>query len=300
MVDAGRRARVLPEEDYYSADIRADSRETRKTPRSMSTQLSHLQIDDLSIAYRRAGRGPALVLLHGFLCDSRCWRCQLADLSEHFDVIAWDAPGAGMSSDPPVPFTLGDWSRCLARFLDALGAAPAHVVGLSWGGVLAQDFYRLDPMRVSRLILADTYAGWKGSLPAEAVEQRLARCERDSRLPPEALVSRWVPEMFSDAAPPRLLEEMSTVFADFHPVGFRLMAQSLADTETTGLLPGIRSPTLILWGEDDSRSPIAIAEQLRDAIPGADLRVIARAGHVSNMEQPAAFNAEVRRFCVAA
>jgi len=240
-----------------------------------------------------------LILLHGFLCDSRCWRRQLADLSEQFDVIAWDAPGAGSSSDPPDPFTLADWSRCLAAFLDALGVAQAHFVGLSWGGVLAQEFYRLDPTRVSRLVLADTYAGWRGSLPAPAVEQRLSRCERDSHLPAEEFVPRWVPEMFTGAVPPDVLEELSDVFADFHPLGFRLMAKSLADTNTTDLLPRIGARTLILWGEDDHRSPISIAEQLRTAIPDADLRVIAHAGHVSNMEQPAAFNAHVRRFCLA-
>jgi pimeloyl-ACP methyl ester carboxylesterase len=92
--------------------------------------VKRLQIDDLSIAYRRAGEGPALLLLHGFLCDSRCWRYQLADLSEHFDVIAWDAPGAGASSDSPASFTLADWSRCLAKFLDALDAAQAF--GATW------------------------------------------------------------------------------------------------------------------------------------------------------------------------
>lgn len=265
----------------------------------MTTELSRVHIGDLSIVYRRAGQGPALLLLHGFLCDSRCWRCQIADLSEHFDVIAWDAPGAGASSDPPVPFTFADWSRCLAKFLDALGVADAHVVGLSWGGVLAQDFYRLYPLRVSRLILADTYAGWKGSLSASIVEQRLSRCERDSHLPPEEFVARWVPEMFTSAAPPALLEEMSGVFADFHPLGFRLMAKSLADTDTTDLLPTIRARTLILWGEDDRRSSMATAEQLRNAIRGAELQVIARAGHVSNMEQPAAFTSQVRRFCLA-
>jgi pimeloyl-ACP methyl ester carboxylesterase len=105
--------------------------------------------------------------------------------------------------------------------------------------------------------------------------------------------------MFTDAAPPDLLDEMSAIFADFHPSGFRLMAKSLADTDTTDLLPGIGARTLILWGEDDRRSPISIAEQLRSAIPGAELQIIAHAGHVSNMEQPAAFNSQVRRFCLA-
>lgn len=265
----------------------------------MRTQLSHVQIDDLSIGYRQSGQGPPLLLLHGFLCDSRCWRRQLAALSDQFNVIAWDAPGAGASSDPPDPFMLTDWSDCLARFLDAVGVERAHVVGLSWGGVLAQDFYRLYPARVSRLVLADTYAGWKGSLPPFATEQRLSRCERDSHLSPDRFVPLWVPEMFTEAASPELIDEMSAVFADFHPLGFRLMAKSLADSDTTELLPRIGARTLILWGEHDRRSPLSIAEQLRSAIPGASLSIIEHAGHVSNMEQPDAFNDQVRRFCLA-
>jgi pimeloyl-ACP methyl ester carboxylesterase len=265
---------------------------------TMSAELRHLTIDDLTIGYRRSGKGPALVLLHGFLCDSRCWRHQLEDLSAQFDVIAWDAPGAGSSSDPPHAFTLGDWSRCLAQFLDTLGVTQAHLVGLSWGGVLAQEYYRRYPGRVLRLVLAGTYAGWRGSLPAFGVEQRLARCERESHLPAAEFVPRWVPEMFTSTVSQDVLDELSAVFADFHPRGFRLMAKSLADTDTTDLLPRIAAPILLLWGENDERSPISIAEQLRRSVPGAELRVIAHAGHVSNMEQPAAFNHEVRDFCL--
>jgi len=264
----------------------------------VNAELSRLQIDDLSIAYRRAGEGPALVFLHGFLADSRCWRTQLEGLADQFDVIAWDAPGAGSSSDPPDPFTFADWSRSLAKFLDAIGVVRAHVVGLSWGGVLAQIFYRMYPGRVLKLVLADTYAGWKGSMPPDVVAQRLARCEHDSRLPPEEFVPRWVPEMFTESVPQGPVRELSAIFADRHPLGFRLMAKSLVDTDTSDILPAIAAPTLVLWGDDDRRSPISTGERLRDAIPGAELKVIANAGHVSNMEQPAAFNEQVRRFCL--
>jgi pimeloyl-ACP methyl ester carboxylesterase len=106
-----------------------------------------------------------------------------------------------------------------------------------------------------------------------------------------------VPEFFTEAASHDLKEEMSAVVSAFHPLGFRLMAKSSADTDTSYLLPNIEVPTLVLWGEDDRRSPMNIAEQLRDAIPNAKLAVIAKAGHVSNMEQPEEFNAQVRRFC---
>jgi pimeloyl-ACP methyl ester carboxylesterase len=260
--------------------------------------LARAEVDGHSVAYRYTGEGPPLVLLHGFLCDSRCWRRQLAGLSDRFGVIAWDAPGAGSSSDPPDPFTTADWARCLAGFLDLLGIERAQVLGLSWGGILAQEFYRLYPARVRALILSDTYAGWRGSLSESACEKRLERCFLESSLPPEDFVARWVPQFFTEGASRDLKEEMSAVVSDFHPLGFRLMAKSSADTDTTDLLPNIEVPTLVLWGDDDRRSPMNIAEQLLDAIPNAELSIIANAGHVSNMEQPEEFNARVRRFCL--
>ncbi len=264
-----------------------------------STELTRVEVGGHSVAYRYAGDGPALVLLHGFLCDSRCWRRQLEDLSDRFNVVAWDAPGAGSSSDPPDPFTITDWAHGLAEFLDTVGIARAHVLGLSWGGVLAQELYRLYPTRIAGLILADTYAGWKGSFPESVVEQRIARCLSESSMPAEEFVARWVPvEFFTEAASQGLAGEMSAVVLDFHPHGFRLMAKSLAETDTTDLLPNIAVPTLLLWGDDDRRSPMSIAEQFRDAIPNAELAIIANAGHVSNMEQPEGFNAQVRRFCL--
>ncbi len=263
-----------------------------------SAELTRAEVNGLSVAYRYAGEGPPLILLHGFLCDSRCWRRQLADLSDRFRVIAWDAPGAGSSSDPPDPFTITDWAQCLAGFLDTVGTERAQVLGLSWGGILAQEFYRLYPDRVLALILSGTYAGWKGSLPESACKKRLERCFLESSLPAEEFVPRWVPEFFTEAASHDLKEEMSAVVSDFHPLGFRLMAKSSADTDTTDLLPNIGVPTLVVWGDDDRRSPLNIAEQLRDAIPDVELATIAKAGHLSNMEQPEEFNTQVRRFCL--
>jgi len=259
---------------------------------------AHIQIDGHSIAYRSRGAGPPLVLLHGFLCDSRVWRRQLEDLSDRFTVVAWDAPGAGQSSDPPDTFTIADWAAALAAFLDAIGIDRAHVLGLSWGGLLAQEFYRQHPARVRTLILADTYAGWKGSLGAEVAAQRLARCVRESTLPAAEFVAGWVPHEFFMDASPELRDEMADVVAAFHPLGFRLMARALAENDTTDLLASIEVPTLLLWGEGDQRAPLAVAERFRSLIPRGELAVIPQAGHVSNMEQPGEFDAQVRRFCL--
>ncbi len=253
-------------------------------------------VNGLSVTYERNGEGPPLVLLHGVLSDSRVWSKQLLYLSDEFTVVAWDAPGAGQSSDPPEPFAMADWADCLVGLMDAIGIERAHILGHSWGGILAQEFYRQHPARTRSLILADTYAGWKGSLPESVYEERLAAVLREASMPASEFVPKWIPGLLSDAASDELRVELAAIMSDFHPVGYRLMIQT-ADSDTRDLLPTIRVPTLLVWGEEDRRAPLTVAHQLRDAIPGAKLAIIPGAGHESNLERPARFNAEVRGFC---
>jgi pimeloyl-ACP methyl ester carboxylesterase len=256
------------------------------------------EVDGLSIAYERAGTGPALVLLHGFLFDSRAWRPQLESLSSNFTVIAWDAPGAGRSSDPPETFTTADWADCLGGLLDIEGIGAAHILGLSWGGMVAQEFYRRHTRRTRSLVLADTYAGWRGSLGEATAEERLANCLRDSSSSVDEVVGKYLPGMYSESAAQEVRDGLASIMSSFHAVGFRLMARSSAQLDTRDLLPQIRVPTLLLWGEADARSPMSVAHQIRRAIPGARLAVISGAGHLSNFEAPTRFNAEVRAFCL--
>jgi len=252
---------------------------------------------DLSIAYQRAGNGPALVLLHGFSLDSRSWKPQIGALSDQFTVIAWDAPGAGQSQDPPAPFGIADWADALAGLLDIARIERAHLVGISWGGLLAQEFYRHHASRVTSLVLAGTYAGWKGSLPEAVAEQRLENALVDSTAAPGAFVHKYLPDMFGDAATSEMRHDLAAIMADFHPAGFRQMATALARADTRQLLPTINVPTLLVWGDADKRSPLHVAHAMRDAIPGARLQLIAGAGHLSNLEQPTDFTTIVRNFC---
>jgi pimeloyl-ACP methyl ester carboxylesterase len=256
-----------------------------------------VDVKGLSVAYELVGEGPVLVLLHGFSHDSRVWRPQIEALQEQFTVFAWDAPGAGRSSDPPDPFGLADWADCLAACLSSVGLERAHLVGLSWGGILAQEFYRRHSSFVESLILADTYAGWKGSLPDPLPDERLAACLRDASLPPDDFVSKYLPSMFSRSPDPETFEELGGIMRDFHPSGFRLMAKASA-VDTRNILPTITVPTLLLWGESDERSPIAVADPLLKEIAGSRLALIPQAGHVSNLENPDVFSAEIRNFCL--
>lgn len=259
--------------------------------------MRHVEIQGLSVAYERRGYGPALVLLHGFACDSRLWRPQLDALAKHFTVIAWDAPGAGRSSDPPDVFGTDDWADCLMGLLDGLDVAQAHVIGLSWGGIVAHEFCRRFPSRTRSLVLADTYAGWRGSLPGPVAEERLATCLRYAGQPASELVSAFLPGMFGGLATDEVREELAGIMSEFHPAGFRLMSLSSA-SDTRAVLGDIRIPTLLIWGDSDARSPLSVAHQFRDSIPGARLVVIPGAGHVSNLEAPARFNEAILDFCL--
>jgi pimeloyl-ACP methyl ester carboxylesterase len=256
--------------------------------------MTSVDVAGLRIAYERAGRGAPLVLLHGAAADGRTWRAQLAELSDRLSVVAWDEPGAGRSADLPEDFGLADYADRLAGFIDALGYRAAHVAGLSWGGVVAQELYRRHPDRVSSLILADTYAGWKGSLSKTERAQRLAHALEQSRLPPDRF-EPTLPGLFAPEAPGALVDELDAIMADARPASIRRTATAIAACDQRDLLA---VPTLLIWGEHDERSPLAVAEQFRAAIAGARLVVIAGAGHMSNMEQPAAFNAAVREFCL--
>src|SRR5689334_5028332 len=131
--------------------------------------VDRLRVGEVDIAYERAGDGPLIVFAHGSVEDGRVWRAQLAALSDEFTVVAWDEPGAGRSSDLPAGFTLAGYANCLAALIECLDAGPAHVAGLSWGGTVALELYRRRPELVATLILMDTYAGWKGSLPPAEV-----------------------------------------------------------------------------------------------------------------------------------
>jgi pimeloyl-ACP methyl ester carboxylesterase len=258
-------------------------------------RLNTIRVNGLDVAYQRAGSGAPLVLLHGFIVDSQSWRPQIEGLNSDFDVIAWDTPGCGGSSDVGEEFSMAEYADCLAVLLEAIGVDDAHFCGLSWGGTLALEFYRRHRERMRSLILADTYVGWESSLGGEASAARLERCLRESELPPEEWVPQWAPEAFSPDAPQSLVDEQAAIMWDFHPVGFRAMSRAVAG-DFSAILPSVDVPTLVLWGEADSRSPLSAGEAIRDGIRGARMVVIPGAGHVSNMEQPEHFNSEVRTF----
>jgi pimeloyl-ACP methyl ester carboxylesterase len=259
--------------------------------------VEQIEIEGLRIAYERAGKGEPLILLHGFFGDTRVWRAQLDELSDEYEVVAWDTPGCGHSSDPAETFRMADYGRCLASFIDALGLKDLHLLGLSFGSTLALELYRQKRHLARSLVLAGAYAGWTGSLPADVVERRLAQTIPDLDLPSDQVVQKYnSPGLLSESAPVTVLAENAAIMSDFHPVGMKVMVRALAEADLRDVLPGIDVPTLLLYGDSDVRSPVSIGEDLHSQIPGSRLVVMPGAGHVSNVDSPELFNAEVRLF----
>ena len=255
-----------------------------------------VEIDGYRVGYERVGAGPPLLLLHGYVGDGASnWRPQLEALSDAFTVVAWDAPGAGRSSDPPDLFGMVGYADCLARFIARLELGNPHLVGLSFGGALAIEFCRRHPDVPLTLTLVGAYAGWAGSLPPETAEQRLRQALELSELSPDEFVAALLPTMFSARTPAAAVEGLRSAMLAFHPAGFRAMARASAE-DLRSALPHIEVPTLLVYGADDVRAPMTVADDLHDAIRGSTLVRLPGAGHVCNIEAPDAFNATIREF----
>jgi pimeloyl-ACP methyl ester carboxylesterase len=260
------------------------------------TRMEMVEVDGLHIAYERAGSGPALVLLHGYVGDGpTTWRRQLDGLSDEFTVIAWDAPGAGRSTDPPERFGLDEYADCLAGLLEQLGLDSACVAGLSFGGILALALQRRYSAMSNALILASAYAGWAGSLPPEVAGQRLRQALALADGTPKEFVGALLPTMFSKSIGRETVEDFRDSMQSFHPRGFRAMAKASAE-DVRDVLPHIDVPTLLVCGDRDVRAPLAVAEALHAAISGSRLIVLPDTGHVCNVEAPDEFNDAVREF----
>jgi pimeloyl-ACP methyl ester carboxylesterase len=258
--------------------------------------MDSVRVSGRRVAYRRAGGGAPLLLLHGGWSDGRAWTPQLGDLADEFDVLAWDAPGCGGSDDPPAGTGLDGYADTVVGLLDALALTRVHVGGLSAGSVLALEVYRRHPHVVRSLVLAGAYAGWRGSLPPEEVAARVARIGAELERPADEWIDAYLPDFFAGEVPAGTRDLVRTMMREVRPTGTRRMLAAFADANLRPVLPTVAVPTLLLYGAEDARAPREVAEAMHRAVPGSRLVVVPGAGHDVALEAPRAFDAEVRAF----
>ena len=266
-----------------------------KTP-AVTVDVGTVSVRGRTIAYRRAGDGPPLLLLHGGWSDSREWRPQLEGLSDEFTVIAWDAPGCGGSADPPDRFPLADYADAVTDFIRAIGVERPHLLGLSFGAGLAIEVYGRHPSLARSLVLASAYAGWAGSLPADVIADRVRRALADADRPPQEWIGSYLSGFFAGPVPQESIDEVLAIMGDVRAGGIRPMVKAFAEADLRDVLGSVTVPTLFVYGELDVRAPLTVAEDLHARVPHSELVVIPGVGHMSNIEAPVTFNAEVRRF----
>jgi len=258
--------------------------------------MEHVDVDGVRIAFTRAGSGPALVLLHGAPSDSRTWQWMLPDLARDHTVVAWDAPGFGRSSDIADSWRAPEFADALAAFVAALDLEHPHVVGHSFGTMVALSLFQRHPALPASLVLIGGYAGWAGSLPPAEVARRLEMFVGMTELG-DAFDPTSYPGLFSDLIPVGRDVALATMMREnIRPATIRAAGHIGAETDLRSMLPGIDVPTLVLHGEADARSPLANAEALHAAISTSQLVVLPKLGHACVVESPEACAAEIRRF----
>lgn len=255
----------------------------------------HARIGDLDVHYTVSGRGPWLTLSHSLATHLGMWAPQVEALGAHFTVLRYDTRGHGASGAPPAPYTLEQLADDAHGLLQHLGIARTHWLGLSMGGMVGQMLALRHPAVLDRVVLADT----TGQVPAAgaalwAERARLARSEGLASLVPGTL-ERWFTAPFR-AAEPGLMAEVGDMIAGTPVEGYAGCCAAIATTNTLSALAAVRSAALVLVGEHDAATPPAAARALAEHWPGAQLKLIADASHLANLEQPRAFNEAVLGF----
>ena len=259
----------------------------------------HLEGGGVRFSYCAAGTaaGAPLVLLHGIGSNARSWTEQLAGLGDLRRVVAWDAPGYGDSTPvaPPRP-AAADYAARLARFLDGLGLDRIVLLGHSLGALVAGSFTTARPHRVERLVLANPALGHRTDPAAPLPPPAQDRLDDLAALGPAGFAAKRAPRLLSAMATPAQVARASATMAEIHPEGYRQAVAMLAQGALHADAGTISVPTLVLSGAEDSVTPPAGSRALAAAMPNARYREIEGAGHLSYLERPAAFNAQVREF----
>lgn len=260
--------------------------------------MPRLQTRDIIIYYEEAGQGDPILLITGLGADLQSWALTAPELAKHFRVVTFDNRGAGRSSAPDRPYSLEGMADDAAGLLDALEIEKAHILGLSMGGYIAQEFALRHPNRVNQLVLLSTAPdidGYGRSIVRALTTVRKSNVSREGFLRVTAPLV-YSPALLDDND--RLERALQNSLANAYPQqdhAYLRQANAILRFNATPRLGELKADTLVVHGADDKLVPPSNGQRLAEALPSATYKELP-GGHLGFLEHPADYNAAFLEF----
>jgi pimeloyl-ACP methyl ester carboxylesterase len=262
----------------------------------LDNDMTDLDAPDNALAHADVGRGLPVVLLHAFPLNRSMWEPQIAALFGECRCIVPDLRGFG-DSPKSGPYSMDVFADDVIALLDALLIDQAVIAGLSMGGYVTLNIWRRYRRRVRALVLADTRAAADTAEGRQKRDELIELARRDGSA---AVAERQITGLIGKTTrekQPELVDRMRNIMAGESSAGMIGALEAMkARSDSTSLLAEIDVPTLVVVGDEDVITPVKEARQMHERIRGSRLEVIPAAGHLSNVERPAAFNAALSDF----
>jgi len=253
-------------------------------------------VGDAEIAYDDIGSGLPVIFLHAFPLNRTMWEPQMGALVADCRCVAIDFRGLGESSDTP-PYSVDRYADDVVGVMDTLQIDRAVIVGLSLGGYVAFAMWRRHPQRIRGLVLADTHAAPDTVAKAERRRMLIELAESEGSTAIANMQIASIVGKTTREKRPDIYDAVHRMIAQAPVAGIVGALEAMIERpDSTPTLSTIDAPVLIVVGEEDAATPPREARTMHAAIPGSRLEVIRDAGHLSNVERPAAFNTVVREF----
>ena len=254
-----------------------------------------IKVGELDVTYQFDGPAdrPVLLMSNSLMSNLTMWDLTVPALADRFRILRYDTRGHGQTTVTPGPYSIAMLADDAIGLLDALGIRQAHIMGLSMGGMIAQQIGARYPDRALSLLLCDTASEMP---PRSMWEERLtiARSQGISGLV-DGTIKRWFTAPFIERAPQEIAKVREMILGT--PVeGYMNCAGAVRDMAQTTMLLKIKAPTLVITGRQDPACTVEQSTVLHRMIDTSRMVVIEDAAHLSNIEQPTVFNREIRNF----
>jgi 3-oxoadipate enol-lactonase len=254
-----------------------------------------IRTNDIETNYTIEGEGPWVTMSHSLACNLTMWDEQAKLLSRNFKVLRYDTRGHGESGAPPGPYTLDQLADDAKALFDALDIKRTHWIGLSMGGMIGETFALKHPGFFQSMVLADTTSRRPPNAEQMWGDRVKTAREKGMEGVREGTLQRW----FTEPYRAQRTDVMDKIGGDINatPVeGFAGCCDAIAKVDVLDRLKEIDCPTLVIVGAEDHGTPPEMARAIHDNLRGSELVVIPSAAHLSNVEQPDAFNSAVTSF----